>query len=75
MQSSWASGLVDPQITILDPNFTLILPQGVGNLTGLGSIAGSLPEPSTWALMLLGFGAIGAAMRRTRKSDRLPQLA
>lgn len=25
---------------------------------------GSAPEPSTWALMILGFGAIGAAMRR-----------
>jgi len=35
----------------------------------------SVPEPSTWALMLFGFGAIGAAMRRIRKTDRLPQLA
>lgn len=25
-----------------------------------------LPEPSTWALMLLGFGAIGVSMRRNR---------
>lgn len=25
---------------------------------------GAVPEPSTWALMILGFGAIGAAMRR-----------
>ena len=28
-----------------------------------GSIAG-VPEPATWALMILGFGATGAAMRR-----------
>jgi hypothetical protein len=34
-----------------------------------------VPEPSSWALMLLGFGAVGAAMRRTRRTDRLPQLA
>jgi hypothetical protein len=27
---------------------------------------GAVPEPSSWALMLLGFGAIGAAMRRNR---------
>jgi hypothetical protein len=26
-----------------------------------------LPEPSTWALMLLGFGAIGLSMRRERR--------
>jgi hypothetical protein len=30
--------------------------------------ASSLPEPSTWALMLLGFGAIGASMRHSRRS-------
>jgi len=27
----------------------------------------AVPEPATWAMMLFGFGAIGAAMRRTRK--------
>jgi hypothetical protein len=29
--------------------------------------AGGVPEPSTWAMMLLGFGAIGLAMRRRLK--------
>lgn len=38
--------------------------------TGVG-----VPEPATWAMMLVGFGAIGFAMRRTRRSVRLPQLA
>ncbi|WP_299309990.1 PEPxxWA-CTERM sorting domain-containing protein [uncultured Croceicoccus sp.] len=28
---------------------------------------GAVPEPSTWAMMLLGFGAIGYAMRRRQK--------
>lgn len=31
--------------------------------SGVGQI-GTVPEPSTWAMMILGFGAIGAAMRR-----------
>lgn len=26
----------------------------------------AVPEPATWALMILGFGAVGAAMRRRR---------
>jgi hypothetical protein len=33
-----------------------------------------VPEPATWAMMLLGFGAIGVAVRRRRKTA-LPQLA
>lgn len=36
---------------------------------------GAVPEPSTWALMLLGFGAIGAAMRRRPKQPKLAQIA
>lgn len=29
-------------------------------------VTAAVPEPGTWALMLLGFGAIGVAMRRRR---------
>lgn len=35
-----------------------------GNLTG--SFAGVVPEPGTWALMILGFGGAGAMLRRRR---------
>ena len=27
----------------------------------------AVPEPATWALMLLGFGALGVSMRRRRQ--------
>ena len=31
-------------------------------------VAGAVPEPATWVMMILGFGAIGAALRvRGRK--------
>ena len=37
-----------------------------------GGIAAALtataPEPTSWAMMLIGFGAMGAAMRRRRTS-------
>lgn len=29
-----------------------------------GSVPSAVPEPSTWALMLMGFGMVGAALRR-----------
>ena len=31
----------------------------------------SVPEPSTWAMMLFGFGAIGVSMRRSRRKNTL----
>ena len=33
--------------------------------------SGSVPEPATWALMLLGFSGIGMAIRRRRKEGLL----
>ena len=32
--------------------------------------AGGVPEPATWAMMLLGFGVIGGAMRHRRRTVR-----
>jgi hypothetical protein len=36
---------------------------------------GAVPEPATWAMMLLGFGAIGFAARRSRKGQFVMQSA
>lgn len=35
------------------------------------SVVPAVPEPSTWAMMLVGFGTIGGAMRLKRRRDRL----
>lgn len=41
-------------------------------ITATTTIAGAIPEPSTWALLIFGFGVIGAAMRSTpRKTVRV----
>ncbi|HEX4179244.1 MAG TPA: PEPxxWA-CTERM sorting domain-containing protein [Caulobacteraceae bacterium] len=58
---------------------TFLLPQGtdiisanylgvIGNGDGAFFVGGSaVPEPATWAIMLIGFGGIGASMRTTRQ--------
>ena len=38
-------------------------------------ITAAVPEPTTWAMMLIGFGGIGAAMRRRRTLTAVPSLA
>lgn len=47
-----------------------------GGFPSLGAIsfadtAGAVPEPATWALLILGFGVVGGAMRRRRTSVSL----
>jgi PEP-CTERM motif len=50
---------------------------GAGNVTSaVGIQTPPVPEPATWALMLLGFGGVGMALRRSRKQNgRLLQIA
>lgn len=38
-------------------------------------VTAAVPEPGTWALMLIGFGAVGASMRRTRRVKPILQAA
>ena len=38
--------------------------QGVDNV----SVMSLVPEPTTWAMLLIGFGAVGVATRRTRQA-------
>lgn len=48
----------------------------VKQMTFNGVDTPAVPEPATWAMMLLGFGGIGMAMRRRRRtSNALMQVA
>ncbi len=41
---------------------------GVDNITYTpNAVGGAVPEPESWALMLVGFGAMGVAVRRARR--------
>lgn len=48
--------------------------RGLGSYGGNATFIPSVPEPSTWALMLLGFGAAGMFLR-TKKRNVLAQAA
>jgi hypothetical protein len=63
------SGQIDSgiQLQYTTPDFHIYQ---AGNLT----VAPAVPEPATWAMMLLGFLGMGVAIRRSR-SSALPQLA
>jgi hypothetical protein len=65
-------------IASLDPTLTNVtgarsLNSFRGNTQG-ALAAGMVPEPATWALMLLGFGAVAGAMRQRRRSALQPAI-
>jgi PEP-CTERM motif-containing protein len=46
-----------------------------GSYVGNINITNPIPEPATWAMMLLGFGAIGFTFRKARRATAIPQIA
>jgi hypothetical protein len=55
--------------------YTFNAGDGGGTVSGNASFTKAVPEPATWALMLMGFGGIGLAMRRRRRAMALAQIA
>jgi hypothetical protein len=62
---------VDPSFTI-DPSF---LNASEYSITFSPGVLSAVPEPSTWAMMILGFCGIGAMAYRRRKSPMLAACA
>ena len=48
---------------------------GFSNAVLYTATSGAVPEPATWAMMLLGFGIMGAGMKTRRRPATLQQLA
>lgn len=56
----------------VDPNWTLrmLVPQdAANNQTQVFLVSSPVPEPATWAMLILGFGVVGGALRRRRRPD------
>lgn len=52
---------IDPTFAASHPGLSLVVSQNAGNSP---AASGAVPEPATWALMLIGFGGVGALLRR-----------
>ena len=74
-------GLADGNQTSTSTNGRLTFLAGTSAITGLTltssgnsleadtfGVIGAVPEPSTWAMMLIGFGAVGFSMRRRARA-------
>jgi hypothetical protein len=48
--------------------YTLVAPTGGNSLNTISIHNGAVPEPGTWALMIMGFGGAGAMLRSRRRS-------
>lgn len=48
---------------------------GPATLTITRAAVAAVPEPATWAMMLVGFGAMGVSLRRRRRANNLLQAA
>ena len=59
---------VEPAFAAAHPGYTVSVSPGIGNLP----LVTSVPEPQTWATLLMGFGLLAAASRRKAKRRVVP---
>lgn len=82
--SDIAASVLAPRATLIQSGGTIRGAVAVGNFYGAGTridgdgafaiadMGALVPEPTTWAMMIVGFGMVGVALRR-RTAERLAQ--
>lgn len=63
--NSYAGG--ETFINLSDGTSTVVSPGALGFRTYVNQTITAVPEPTTWAMMILGFGVVGSALRRQRR--------
>lgn len=66
---------ISPHAPLGLSRFTLTANNGFGPKMALTSLVAitPVPEPATWAMLILGLGVVGFALRRSRQAGRLAQ--
>ncbi len=72
---SLTNGGLVPTLGFTDNSVSIKYSPELFNFTGqsaqfqvvLSDVAGGVPEPTTWAMLIIGFGAVGVAARRSRR--------
>jgi hypothetical protein len=71
---STLTAYADPaSLDAIAPDISLI--QGATLPTSISDVSGGVPEPASWALMLIGVGAMGVSLRRRRGAAEAPRVA
>jgi hypothetical protein len=70
---AWEQGVLASLVLNADSNFVhpSLFPVPIGTIADLPfALTSSVPEPSTWAMMLIGFAGVGFAAYRQKNSRR-----
>lgn len=54
--------------------YLAVLPVASGELSQVDAFINPIPEPATWAMMLLGFGAVGVGLRRRKQAKQMARV-